>query len=257
MSLEEVYSSNQDLPPDEGETQDTEPQTGPVADNMRLVSDLVDLMDQFPDLRADIANLIDSKVKGSVSVSEQNTGAAAPTVSPTGGAVPTQVPMTAPASMPSPTPMGTPQIEEPQSPYEARIAALEASIARGEFDRELAEAKGLYENLNKQFGGLLPAFDENTERAIAQISIDNQGLPLHQAAQIFAMQQVTGGQGDFVERLLAQKAGNAKAAALPRVEGPGGAVSSGQQEPPKTIAEAKQRALEYARAFFGKPPGTV
>ncbi len=262
MPPEEMYSNSPDLPPDEGGA-DVGTPTEPVAPAVQLVSDLVDLMDERPSLRAKIADLLESEMKGSASVPENmGAGGTAP-AQPQGGASPVQpatATATAPAApstpnlLPSPQPFGTPAAPQgPTDPVEARLAAVEEFMAQGQLDAELAEAKTVYANLNTQFGGLLPPFDKAVEDAIGGMCVQYPGLTLPQAAQIYAVQQLTGGEKAVADRLLEKKALQPKAAALPNVEGPGGAISSGAKEPPKTWAEAHMRAKEHLRAVFGRP----
>lgn len=215
-------------------------------------------MNTDPDLRQKMADLIDQHVKGSANVSDMtNMGPMGNVPGPmSGGAAPNPMMNPAPPAMPAmmgqqPAMANQPQQGGPE--YDARLDALEQAIAEGRFDKELAEAKAAYEAVNQHFGGLLPPLDETAEKAIAKLALDNNGLSMKEAAKLWAMQQAMSGEGTFADRVMAKKMENPKTAGLPKVEGPGGGIPSGAQQPPQNLKDANRMAKEVLRAAWNRP----
>lgn len=128
-----------------------------------------------------------------------------------------------------------------------RIETLEQGHANVMLDKELDEARREYERLSQQ----LPVLPEFDEKAVMQISLDNPGISLTQAARMWVLDKALEGEGTLADRLIAKKMEASKGAKLPRAEGPGGSVAAGYEGPPKDRKEAMARAREMARAFFG------
>lgn len=215
----------------------------PASDKEQAVRDFMALLDANPGLGAAVADFIERYLAGGGRVPEMQAGhggmpmaghAGMPAAGPT-------VPAAAPAGAPAASP-----IEE----LVKRLEALEAARDDEELDKRLRGAREMYDGTLKKHLPILPDMDEQQVlQAVLKMAED----PVKYAAMIYALEKALEGEGTLSERLIAKHMEGSKAAGLPKVEGPGGAIPAGTAKKPESMREGHMRAKEMLKALFGTP----
>lgn len=215
-----------------------EPSELPATDKEQAVRDLIALLDANPGLGAAIADLIEQYLTGGGRVTQAM--AVPPAAAPAVGAAPATAPGVAPGAAPAAVP----------EDLLRRIAALEEARENDELEKQLAAARKVYDTALKQHLPILPDMDE---RAVLQMVLKIADNPIEAAVKLYALEKALEGEGTLADRLIAKHMEASKAKALPRVEGPGGAIPAGAHKMPESMREAHARAREMLRALFATP----
>ncbi len=208
----------------------------PASDKEQAVRDFMALLDANPGLGAAVADFIERYLTGGGTVA--GTQAAAPAAMPAAApAVTGMAPAGAPAAAPT-------------DELARRLEALETARDDEEFDKRLRGAREMYDGTLRKHLPVLPDMDEQQVlQAVLKIADD----PVKYAAMVYALEKALEGEGTLSERLIAKHMEGSKAAGLPKVEGPGGAIPVGAAKRPENMREAHSRAKEMLRALMGAP----
>lgn len=233
-------------------------------DDGNPVEMLVALLQQDPELAGKVADLIEQHYGGGT-VNDLTPGGGMPHMAhgdmgdmggmgSMGGPVGPIGPM-APAG-----PAGPPGVAPPMAgptpaavPPELidRLNRLEQSHANMALDKELADAKQEYAALKEQ----IPILPDLNDNELLQIALDKGGLPLKDALALWAVQKMREGEGTVADRIMAAMMEKSKAKGLPSPEGKGGAIPSGEAQPPQSLKEARSLAKDRLKALFSSMPG--
>lgn len=243
-----------------------EPASPPAADDdekMAIMAELFKLIESDPALAEKIAGVIENHLGGASMENMQPGGAMAANMpgpapgnmGPAGGnmgpAAATAGPAAPMGQMGQMGPMGQPGPANLPPEIMDRLSRIEHTTADMALEREIGEAKQEYDALKDHF----PILPELNDREILQIALDKGGLPLKDALLLWAMQKMREGEGSVADRITAAKMEASKAKGLPKVEGKGGAIPSGEAKPPENMKDARAMAKEKLRAMFSAMPG--
>lgn len=204
----------------------------PVAgDDMTLVQGLYQLLQTTPALADKIADVIEDYFSGGAQDKQ-----------PLASAENNQLPASAETA-------GAEELRTLLTTLDGRLSRLEKTHANEAIERELSEARREYDNMKNHFP-ILPDLNDNE---LLQIALQYDGLPLKEALNLWVMRKLQEGEGTVADRITAAKMEQSKAQNLPRVEGKGGGIPTGNQEPPRNFREARRRAREYLASIVGGP----
>lgn len=224
-----------------------------------VVSLFVALLEQDPELAAKIADTIEQHYSGGVSdymvTPTPNLPAGGTMAEFTASTASVPAAPAAPVSSTTPSPTAAPETPNSGSglPEEfiQRLERLEISQAEAELDRELAAVRDEYNKLKEQ----LPVLPDLNEQEILQIAYDRGGLPLKDAFNIWVAQALMSapGEGSIADRIVAAVMQKSKTNTLPRVEGRGGSIPSGEGAKPTSVKEANAMVKDLIKAMRGFP----
>lgn len=119
-----------------------------------------------------------------------------------------------------------------------RLSRVERGQADVALERELSQAREAYSGMQQEF----PILPELNDREIMQVAAQYPGLPLEQAVNIWAMQQMRGGGegGSASERIMAAMMEKQQQNQPPSPEGQGGSAPSGETPPPQNFRQARK-----------------
>lgn len=215
--------------------------TASVDNGVDVVQGLYQLLQTYPDLADKIADVIEGYfVDNASGKSAQKRGNVNP-------AQLQRVPSTSAT-------IGLGGVRQPDvtsllTALEGRLSKLEKYQADTALDKELMEAKSLYESMKEHF----PVLPDLNDKELLQIALQYDGLPLKEALNLWVMRKLTEGEGTVADRIVAAKMEQSKTQNLPKVEGKGGGIPAGTQEAPKNFREARKRAKEYLMSVISGP----
>lgn len=216
------------------ESQQASVQTQQAADpGMETVANLYNLLVSDPALANVVADAIEQYMRGGA----QGSGAAQQAASQTTSQAAQQ-------QQPAGESAGVQQAI-PQELID-RLNRLERGQADLALERELNNARQLYKNLQNDF----PILPDLNETELLRIAAQYPGLPLEQAVNIWAMQQMRSGEGTSpAERIMAAMMEKQQQEQPPAPEGRGGSAPSGEAPPPKNFRQARKGIRELLAAI--------
>jgi len=212
----------------------------PASDKEQAVRDFMALLDANPGLGAAIADFIEQYLtRGGGRVATE-------TAAPVAAGVPGVAPgVAAPATAPAPG-AGAPQGGFDLQALAQRLEALESGHASLMLEREIQEARQVYDVLKKE----MPFLPEFNEQEILQYVLEHNGIPVAKAVKLWAIEKALEGEGGLADRLIAERMKQRQAEMPPKPMAHAGAPAGAEQ---RKMPEKRTDWLREAReAFFSR-----